>query len=145
MPSSNIKYANTIIYKICCKDPNITSIYIGHTTNFVIRKYQHKQSSTKSDTKLYKFMREHGEWKNWDMIEIEKFCCNDSNEAYKREQELIKLHKADLNMVYNPSYKYPTFKTKTKIIPYYPVKEKKIINDYEIWMQITSWLRNINV
>jgi hypothetical protein len=114
-----------------------------------MRKSMHKSSSMKSDTNLYKFMREHGGWENWNMIEIEKFSCNDSCEASRREEELIRLHRAELNMVYNPSYVYPKFKGKKsneiKIIPYYPVKEIKNINEYEIWMKITSWLRNINV
>jgi len=33
MPKVEIDYSQTIIYKICCKDPNITDIYIGHTSN----------------------------------------------------------------------------------------------------------------
>ena len=42
MPKENIDYSNTIIYKIRCKDINVSDIYIGHTTNFVKRKNQHK-------------------------------------------------------------------------------------------------------
>ena len=44
MPKVEIDYSNTIIYKITCKDPSITDVYVGHTTNFVQRKHCHKQS-----------------------------------------------------------------------------------------------------
>ena len=43
MPKDTIDYSNTIIYKIYCNDSSVTDIYIGHTTNFIKRKYQHKK------------------------------------------------------------------------------------------------------
>ena len=45
MPKDNIDYSNTIIYKIYCKDTSISDTYIGHTTNFLLRKQQHKYVS----------------------------------------------------------------------------------------------------
>ena len=42
MPKVKADYSNTIIYKLCCNDPSITEIYIGHTTNFTQRKNRHK-------------------------------------------------------------------------------------------------------
>ena len=53
MPKIDIDYSNTIIYKIFCKDPEIKDIYIGHTTNFVQRKYAHKNNC--SNDKFLKF------------------------------------------------------------------------------------------
>ena len=44
MPKTEIDYANTVIYKITCIDKAITDVYVGHTTNFVQRKHQHKQN-----------------------------------------------------------------------------------------------------
>ena len=32
----------TIIYKIACNDLNITDLYIGHTSEFKRRQYEHK-------------------------------------------------------------------------------------------------------
>ena len=32
MPKKEIDYSNTIIYRIVCKDTNITECYVGHTT-----------------------------------------------------------------------------------------------------------------
>ena len=40
MPVKQINYLLNVIYKIYCKDPNITDIYIGRTTKFIIRKSQ---------------------------------------------------------------------------------------------------------
>ena len=45
MPKNEIDYSNTIIYKIFCKNKNINEVYIGHTTNLIKRKYQHKIES----------------------------------------------------------------------------------------------------
>lgn len=99
MPKDNIDYSNTIIYKIYCKDETIKDIYIGHTTNFVIRKYQHKTScnNTKNDLKIYKTIRENGGWDNWNMIEIAKYNCNDSTEARIKEQQHYEELKVSLN------------------------------------------------
>jgi predicted GIY-YIG superfamily endonuclease len=42
MPKVPIDYKNTIIYKIeHIEDDNL--VYVGHTTNWDRRKYQHKQ------------------------------------------------------------------------------------------------------
>lgn len=83
-------YSNTIIYKIFCKDTTIKDIYIGHTTNFEKRKYQHKLCSkssfeNKNNIKLYNFINQNGGWDNWDMIEIAKYNCKDFTEARIKE------------------------------------------------------------
>ena len=44
MPRKIINYTNTIIYKIVCNDLNITDLYVGSTTDFTNRKYNHKSS-----------------------------------------------------------------------------------------------------
>jgi hypothetical protein len=94
MPRLPIDYANTIIYKIVCNDLNVTECYVGHTTDFVRRKRQHKFNSTYSkgkefNTKLYKTIRDEGGFGNWCMIEIEKYPCKDVQEAKKKEREWI--------------------------------------------------------
>jgi predicted GIY-YIG superfamily endonuclease len=53
MPKTKMDYSNTIIYKIFCKDPSIKEIYIGHTTNFVTRKSEHKTSCKNSNIYIY--------------------------------------------------------------------------------------------
>ncbi len=43
MPKVPINYSNTVFYRIYCNDAGRPDTYIGHTTNFVQRKYLHKQ------------------------------------------------------------------------------------------------------
>ena len=104
MPKTEIDYSNTIIYKITCKDAGIKDVYVGHTTNFVQRKYAHKQScinakSTNHTCKLYTIIREHGGWKNWTMEIVNFFNCNDHYEARIKEQEYFILLNATLNSI----------------------------------------------
>jgi len=90
MPKIPIDYSKTIIYRFCCKDQNIQHEYIGHTTSWSKRKDLHKRrvKGTYGGT-LYQTIRENGGWDNWDMIEVEKYACNDNNEARAREQYWI--------------------------------------------------------
>jgi hypothetical protein len=101
MPKNNIDYSNTIIYKIYCKDININDVYVGHTTNFSKRKYQHKISCKTQNVKIYNIIRENGGWENWDMIEIANYNCKNSSEARIKEQYYYKLLNATLNSI-NP-------------------------------------------
>jgi hypothetical protein len=102
MPLQTIDFSKTIIYKIVCKDANINDIYIGHTTDFTRRKYDHKSHCNNEKNKsynlpLYKFIRENSNWSNWDMIQIEQYPCNDVNEARARERYWIEELKPSLN------------------------------------------------
>jgi hypothetical protein len=104
MPRLPINYQNTIIYKIVCKDLLVTECYVGHTTEFIKRKWNHKSrcnniNDKKHNLYIYTFIRENGGWDNWVMIEIEKYSCLDVNEACKRERYYIELLKAELNKV----------------------------------------------
>ena len=102
MPKEDIDYSNTIIYKIYCKDPDVTYVYVGHTTNFTQRKYSHKLScnSTTIKLKIYEQIRENGGWDNWDMIEIAKYNCKDHTEAKIKE----KYHLEELTCSLNNKY-----------------------------------------
>jgi len=91
MPRLATNYTNNINYKFVCNDLTVTDVYVGHTTNFKNRKNQHKfrcntLGNPRYHLKIYETMRNNGGWLNWSMIEIEKFPCNDSNEACKRER-----------------------------------------------------------
>lgn len=98
MPKNTIDYSKTIIYKIVCKDSNVKDIYIGSTTDFTRRKSTHKSDYKNSDRRIYRIMKEKGGWENWTMIEIEKFPCNDSNEAKRREHYYIENLKPTMNL-----------------------------------------------
>ena len=102
MPKTPIDYSKSCIYKICCKDTNITDCYIGSTTNFTKRKNGHKSSCINENNKLYnlnvyKFIRDNGGWDNWDMVLVEKVNVNDGNELKKEERKWIEQLNSTLN------------------------------------------------
>jgi hypothetical protein len=92
-------YSNTIIYKICCKDETIKDIYVGHTTNFVQRQNAHESAckNLHNNIRIYKIIRSNGGWKNWDMVEIAKYCCKNRTEARIKENEHYNELQASLN------------------------------------------------
>lgn len=104
MPKINVIYENCVMYKIVCKDLNITDCYIGHTTSFTKRKYSHKTDCSNINSKKYHFkvydvIRKNGGWINWTMIEIEKYPCKDGNEARARERYWIEQLNGTLNKI----------------------------------------------
>ncbi len=110
-----VNYNNSYIYKICCKDTEIKDIYIGSTTNFTRRKCRHKSSCNNENCrdynfKLYKFIRENGNFQNWDMVLIEEVKCDNKLQLHKIEREYIEKYKSSLN----------------EVIPYITEEERKI-------------------
>ncbi len=76
------------IYKIYCKDQNIKDIYIGSTSNFERRTFQHKYCCNNTNSKYYNnykyvFIRENKGWDNWIMKSI--ITCS-KEEQYKMER-----------------------------------------------------------
>ncbi len=105
MPKVPIDYSNTIMYKIVCKDLNVKELYVGHTVNFRSRKNKHASDceyelSKNYNVKIYQYIRANGGWSNWEMIEIEKYKCNDGNEARARERYWFEELQAKLKMIY---------------------------------------------
>ena len=119
MPKLDIDYSNTIIYKICCKNDSIKELYVGHTTNFVQRKCQHKQGQydINNKCKLYETIRNNGGWDNWNMEIIDFKNCENSYEARKIEQSYFETLNATLNSV-NPlsNLKIVSNKVKNNVI-----------------------------
>jgi hypothetical protein len=102
MPKLPMNYSNTIIYKIVCKNIDIKECYVGQTTSFDKRKTQHKCNCNNNAQKqhniyLYKFIREHNGWDNWEMVEVEKYNAIDKLDAGKRERYWIEQLQAKLN------------------------------------------------
>jgi hypothetical protein len=93
------EYNNSVIYKIYCKDDNITDIYIGSTTNFKDRKQMHKHYCNTRDYLVYQFIRQNGGWDNWDMEIIEEYPCDNRKELLKRERYWIEHFNASLNKI----------------------------------------------
>jgi len=116
MSQKKIDYSKSMIYKLCCKDSNITDIYIGSTTNFKNRKYKHKYNSINGkgecyNTYKYQFIRDNGGFKNWDMILIENVNVDNKRDLEKIERDYIDKLKPSLN-IYKP---YSTIKEKRKV------------------------------
>ena len=102
MAPKTIDYSNTCFYKICCKDLEITDIYVGHTTDFIRRKQRHKyycncETNKNYNQYVYKFIRDNCGWGNFDMVLIEKMSCANKLEALKKEREYIEVLNAKLN------------------------------------------------
>lgn len=102
------------IYKITCSDENIGFVYIGSTRDFTRRKYCHKsncnnETNISYNISLYKKIREHGGFENWNMKPIEILIC-DKREAHIREnyhmdinkeqKEILNMNKASLGITY---------------------------------------------
>ena len=95
-------YKNTVIYKLICNDTSITDSYVGHTTDFHVRRGCHKtcchnQKSEAYNFAVYKFIRTNGGWENFTMIELCKYPCNSAREAELEERRFIELLNCTLN------------------------------------------------
>jgi hypothetical protein len=103
-----VNYNNSTIYKLCCKDINVKEIYIGSTANDLRRRKSEHKASSKNDKnksynlKVYKFIRDNGNFQNWDIIEIERYKAIDKQDLHKRERYWLELLEATLN------YQIPT-------------------------------------
>lgn len=98
------KYYNTVIYILSCKDEKILDTYVGSTIDTVSRKSCHKcETNNGKKTKVYKFIRENGGWKNWEMVIFEKYPCETKDAKNKREQFWIDKLKSTLNV--KPAYR----------------------------------------
>jgi len=87
MPRQAMDYSKCVIYKIICNNLTITECYVGHTNNFVKRKYQHKHSCNTINCKLYQMIRENGGWDNWTMTPICEYPCENYIQACIKEEE----------------------------------------------------------
>ena len=132
MPRNAINYQNTIIYKLVCNNLNVTDTFVSYTTDFTNRKRSHKtdcntQFNTDYNRKVYQIIRENDGWDNWSMIEIEKFPCNDRNEAAARARYYYELLNANMNS------QAPTFdKVNKKIyMKKYRESNKEEISEYD--------------
>jgi hypothetical protein len=90
------------MYRIVCRDPTITDCYIGSTTDFTKRKSSHKSACNNSKDEnhhyyLYQFIRDHGGWENWDVLEIEMYRAVDKPDQARRERCWLETYGATLN------------------------------------------------
>lgn len=102
MPKKVIDYSKIVIYQIVCQDLNIKDCYVGSTTNFTKRKNLHKSAcnnfnSKNSNAYVYQFIRNNGNWDNWNMVLVEEYPCENKLQALKRERYWIEKLNATLN------------------------------------------------
>ena len=95
-------FDNCIIYKLVCLDTTFPEVYVGSTTCFKQRKYDHKnkcynEKHRSYNYKVYQHIREHGGFENFAMVEIEKYPCEDGRQLEAREEHWRKELKATLN------------------------------------------------
>ena len=75
-----------IFYKISCLQADVLDLYIGHTGNFVKRKFDHKKSCVNNvSCSLYDVIRQHGGWSNWKMEILETVPCLNKHLAKEKE------------------------------------------------------------
>ena len=101
MPKTPIDYSKSVIYKIEHMDkPEL--VYVGSTTDFTKRKYQHKYTCNNSNHKqynykIYQLIRAHGNWESFKIMIICKFPCNSKIELVIQEEKYRKELQAPLN------------------------------------------------
>jgi len=122
-------YQNAIIYKLKKNDDfDDNNIYIGSTSDFKNRKYQHKTACNNEKWKHYKcpvyqFIRDNGGWDEWVMIAIEQYSCNNKKELETRERYHIDLLRPILN----------------KNIPTRTYKEYRVDNKVKVAKKMKEW------
>ena len=95
------------VYKLKCRDTNITEFYIGSSMNFYSRKKNHKSRSNnlncnKYCSPLYMFINVNGGWENWEIEVIKEYKFITKKELTINEQyykELLKPHLNSYNAV----------------------------------------------
>ena len=130
----NPDYSKSLIYKLCSKNPEITEIYIGSTTNKRNRKNCHRTDCNNSNAKgynryVYQFIRDNGGFENWDLVMIEDFQCNSKNELECRERYWIETLKPELNK------QIPTRTKKESFKIYYEEHKEELNKKHKKWCE----------
>lgn len=97
MPKKEI--TDYVIYKIICNDENIKDCYVGSTSNFKVRKWDHKRLSNDENSKfkIYETIRNNGGWDNWSMLPIAEHKEITVIQARIKEEEQRVLLNASMN------------------------------------------------
>jgi hypothetical protein len=132
-------YSKCKIYRIVCNDIKIKETYIGHTSNWVQRKCDHKKmcNSMKDSSYKYKFIKEHGGWYNWSMLLVEDYPCENKLQAEQRERYWIENEKNPLLNIYTPAINSETFR-KSKALRRAKKKENDAIDEWNYIISLPS-------
>jgi hypothetical protein len=101
MPTSP-DFSKCAFYRLICRDVNVKECYVGHTCGVVNRRHNHKihcnnEKDILYNTYVYRFIREHGGWDNWQLLVHEKLAVKDHAEAALRERFWLEHYGATLN------------------------------------------------
>jgi hypothetical protein len=87
------------VYKIVCKDENITDIYIGSTREKLKERVRShlKSYNNNKNYKVYEFMRKNGSFENFEFKILNEIEYFDNVMQFKQEQAYINCYKPTLN------------------------------------------------
>ena len=86
------------IYTITCNNPDVVNMYVGRTSNAVLRFRNHKVHCLKqTDRNLYNFINQNGGIDMWNFTIIEECETLDIFLGVEREQYYFNLFKPTLN------------------------------------------------
>ncbi len=102
MPRKPVDYSKCKFYQLVCKDVTVKECYVGHTTDVKSRRASHKSHCTNEKSNVYnlfvyRFIRDHGGWANWQLIVHETAAMKDKAEAALRERHWLVHYNATLN------------------------------------------------
>ena len=102
MPRTVSNYSRSTIYKLCCNDPAVSDVYVGSTTNFRRRKYEHKNGCNNKSSKahnyyVYKFICANGGWDAWNMLQVEAYNATTKRDLEAKERYWLETLGATLN------------------------------------------------
>jgi hypothetical protein len=103
MPLTKVDYSKTIIYKIQHRD-NDELLYVGSTTDFTRRKYNHKSMCNNANSryynmKIYKMIRDNGGFDCFNIVVIKQFPCNNKQESFMEEDKIMRQMKSNMNTI----------------------------------------------
>jgi hypothetical protein len=95
-------YSKGIVYKLCCLDTNVLEVYVGSTICFNKKRSYHRSQCTNPadrnyNLSVYQFIRAHGGWHNWQMVQIEAYSATSKRDLESRERECMERCAATLN------------------------------------------------
>ena len=102
MEEIDIRYLNSVIYILCCRDNNIKDFYVGSSKDLDERVQIHYSrcyniNDDAYNSKIYSFIRNNGGFDNFIFKIHEKYSCNNQTELFIRENYWIKQLNPTLN------------------------------------------------
>ena len=136
MPKKEI--TDYVIYKIICNDENIKDCYVGSTSNFKVRKWDHAKNCNGNivNYKIYETIRENGGWTNWTMIPVAEHKELTSIQARIKEEE----YRVNLNAQLNSKAAYRSEEETRQLEnvqskKYYEANKEQLLEQKKQWRE----------